>query len=148
MNLYAVQRDVEDDESDEVLYDGWRYLELAQQLWSLVDERRARDLDKLMARLGGRDVVEVRFTRADLDEAVQLMTGLEAALVGTIVDERQFLPAEGLDDLARRAPGLDLRADRPLGDRRQAVAEALTKVDVVRNFLDRTRSRDRDVVGN
>jgi hypothetical protein len=76
-----------------------------------------------------------------------MLTGLEAALVGTIVDERLFLPSEGLDDLARRAPVLDLREDRPLGDRRQEVAVALVKVDVVRAFLDRARSRDRDVVG-
>jgi hypothetical protein len=54
MSLYAVQRGVEADESDEVLYDGWRHLELAQQLWSLVDETRAHDLDDLLARVEGR----------------------------------------------------------------------------------------------
>lgn len=149
MNLYAVPHGPELDEPEvkALLDDGWNYIYLARQLWSLVDEERAHELGRLMARLGGRDVDEVRLGPDDLDEALRLLGGLDDALVGPVIDSSHLLPGTGLDNLARRAPGLDLRPERPPGDRRHAVAEALVKVDLVRRFLQRARESNHDVVG-
>jgi hypothetical protein len=94
MNSYAIQRELGDADPVDVLDRGWDYPELARQLWSLVDEKRTRALGELMARVQRRDLGEVRFVRADLDEAVRLVSGLKAALIGTIIDTTWVLPSD------------------------------------------------------
>ena len=79
---------------------------------------------------------ELRFYRPDLEQLVRLLTGIEEAIVQAgVVGEHWRVPAERLEELAKRVPAMDLTTDRPLHAKTNALAEVMINAVFLRNFL-------------
>lgn len=143
MTLYAIRplpgTDSLDEDAevvDQSRY-GWQFLEQAVTLWRLVDNSRADEIEAIIDRatLAASDG-ELRFYRPELDELVRLLTGIEDAIVDAgIVGEHWRVPAERLEALAKQVPAMDLRTDRPLHAKTNALAEVMINAISLRNFL-------------
>ena len=58
---------------------------------------------------------EIRFCADDLHELVGLLTGVDDAIIAAgIVDQHWRVPAERLEELAKRVPAMDLTTERSL----------------------------------
>lgn len=122
---------------------------MASQLWGLVDDPRGEPIGALRVRLGAevrREERSTRFKAADLDETLALLSGLEEALVGTVIDQHWMFPMERLDEIRRRPPRLDLRPSRPAGDIVHAVGEGLWLTIALGNFLKEARGHGHEVI--
>jgi ATP phosphoribosyltransferase len=76
------------------------------------------------------------FYQQDLYELVHLLTGVDDAIVATgIVDQHWRVPAEHLEDLAKRVPAMDLTTDRPIHAKTNALGEIMVNAISLRNFL-------------
>jgi len=65
-----------------------------------------------------------------------LLTGIEDAIIEAgIVDQHWRVPAERLEELAKRVPAMDLTTDRPLHARTSALGEVMMNAVFLRNFL-------------
>jgi glycine/D-amino acid oxidase-like deaminating enzyme len=145
VTMYAVRPlgpDAGPDEEAEVIDDfkpGWQFLEQAIALWRLVDEPRAQAIAGIWSRVGEAGYEgESRIEPAEIAELVRLLSGLEEALVTAgIVDEGWRAPLDRLEELGSVVPGMDLRPERPPGDRMHALAEVIANATFVRNFLAR-----------
>jgi ATP phosphoribosyltransferase len=79
---------------------------------------------------------ELRFYQRDLYELVHLLTGIDDAIVDSgIVDQHWRLPAERLEELAKKVPAMDLTTERSLEDKTHALAEVMINAVSIRNFL-------------
>jgi hypothetical protein len=143
VTLYAIRpapgTDSLDEEAEVVAQSryGWQFLEQAVTLWRLVDKSRADEIEAVIDRgtLAAGDG-ELRFYRPDLDALVHLLTGIETAIIDAgIVDQHWRVPAEHLDELAKRVPTMDLTTDRPLHNKRSALGEVMMNAVFLRNFL-------------
>ena len=142
MTLYAIRPDpvtgsLDDAEVvDESRY-GWDFIPQTIALWRLVDPARADAIAAVVARAGDANPDEaLRFAGADLAELVRLVAGVDAAIVGAgLVDDKWRVPAERLDELAARVPGMDLTTERPLENKRSALGEVMINAISLRNFL-------------
>ena len=142
MTLYAI-RPTPDTESlddaevvDQSRY-GWEFLKQAITLWRLVDSGRADEIEAIKDRalLAATDQ-ELRLYAPDLHELVHLLTGVEEAIIRTgIVDQHWRVPAERLEELARRVPAMDLTTERPLHSKTSALGEVMMNAVFLRNFL-------------
>jgi hypothetical protein len=142
MTLYAI-RPTPDTESlddaevvDQSRY-GWEFLKQAITLWRLVDSGRADEIEAIKDRalLAATDQ-ELRLYAPDLHELVRLLTGVEEAIIRAgIVDQHWRVPAERLDELARRVPAMDLTTERPLHSKTSALGEVMMNAVFLRNFL-------------
>jgi hypothetical protein len=140
VNLYAL---TPDDETVDTLDDGWRIVEDARQLWSLVDPARAEAVHAVQAKAREN---AMRLRGDDIAALLAAVAGIEDALVGRIVDEDWRVAADRVAEIAARAPALDRAPSRSLEDRRHAVGEAMQRVNVLELFLTDARERGNDVV--
>jgi hypothetical protein len=143
MTLYAIRPVPETgslDEDAEVVDQsryGWQFLEQAVTLWRLVDSSFADEIEVIIDRatLAAGDG-ELRFFQRDLYELVHLLTGIDDAIVDSgIVDRHWRVPAEHLEDLAKKVPAMDLTTARSLEDKTHALAEVMINAVSIRNFL-------------
>lgn len=143
MTLYAIRPQPGTDSLDEdaEVVDqsryGWEFLKQAITLWRLVDSNRADAIEAIKDRtLIAAGDGELRFYRPDLDELVRLLTGIENAIIEAgIVDQHWRVPAERLEELAKRVPAMDLKTDRPLHAKTNALGEVMMNAVFLRNFL-------------
>lgn len=142
MTLYAIrpltgEDSLEDAEVVDRSAYGWKFLRQAITLWALLDDPRAGALEAVIARATqAAGDGELRFDRADLEELVRLLDGLEEAIVNAgIVDKDWRVPVERLDELARRVPAMDLTTERTLENKTHALAEVMVNATSLRNFL-------------
>jgi hypothetical protein len=144
MTLYAIRlapgTDSFDDEEEEVVAQsryGWEFLKQAITLWRLVDNARADEIEAIKDRLlRSAPDEELRIETGDLRELVRLLTGVDDAIVAAgIVDEHWRVPAERLEELAKRVPAMDLNTERSLDDKTHALAEVMVNAVSIRNFL-------------
>jgi hypothetical protein len=142
VNLYAVA--VGSDAPVLELENGWRYLRYASELWGLVDERRSRQLVAILERIA--ELEEVRLHRVDIDAIVEALDGLEAALVGAVLDVEWNVPEDRIDEIMRRAPSLAFRSRPSLVERRAAAAEALHLALNARRFFEKALAHDLEVI--
>lgn len=143
MNLYAVTGDPE--RTVDELTDGWAYLETARDLWGLVDERRAAELGRMLDLVEARD--EVRFQPDEVAGLLSLFDGLDAALVGPVIDRDWNMPIDRVQDVLARAPAVAFRARPSDVEQRAAAGEALQRALVAQGFLARAARSGLGVVG-
>jgi ATP phosphoribosyltransferase len=142
LTLYAIRPDPGTDslEDAEVVSEskyGWEFLEHAITLWRLVDDARAHEIETIKDRLLQTNPdQELRIDAHDLRELVRLLTGVEDAIVAArIVDQHWCVPAERLEELAKRVPAMNLKTERTLDDKTHALAEVMINAVSIRNFL-------------
>ena len=142
MTLYAIRPDpdtgsLDDGEVVDQSRYGWDVLPQAIALWRLVDPARADAIAAVVTRAEDANPDEAtRFAGADLTELVRLLDGVDAAIVGAgLVDGAWRVPAERLDELAARVPGMDLTTERPLENKRSALGEVMMSAVSLHNFL-------------
>lgn len=143
MTLYAIRPVPETgslDEDAEVVdrsrY-GWQFLEQAVTLWRLVDSSYADEIEAIIDRasLAAGDG-ELRFHQRDLYELVHLLTGVDEAIVAAgIVDQHWRVPAERLEELAKKVPAMDLTTERSLENKIHALGEIMANAVSIRNFV-------------
>lgn len=142
MTLYAIRpapgtESLDDAEVVDQSRYGWQFLEQAVTLWRLVDGGRADEIEAIIDRASrAAGDGELRFYRPELDELVRLLAGVEDAIIDAgIVDQHWRVPAERLEELARRVPVMDLTTDRPLDSKTNALGEVMMNAVFLRNFL-------------
>jgi hypothetical protein len=142
MTLYAIRsapgtESLDDAEVVDQSRYGWEFLEQAVTLWRLVDDGRADEIEAIVDRASrAAGDGELRFYRPDLNELVRLLSGVENAIIEAgIVDQHWRVPAEQLEDLAKRVPAMDLTTDRPLHSKTNALGEVMMNAVFLRNFL-------------
>lgn len=143
MTLYAIRSlpgtDSLDEDAEVVAQSryGWQFLEQAVTLWRLVGSSRADEIEAIMDRATHAAADgELRFYRPELDELVRMLTGVEDAIVDAgIVGQHWRVPAERLEELAKRVPAMDLETERSLEDKTHALAEVMINAVSIRNFL-------------
>ena len=143
MTLYAIRpvpgTDSLDDDAevvDQSRY-GWEFLKQAITLWRLVDSNRGDAIEAIKDRalLAAGDK-ELRLYRPELDELVRLLTGIENATTEAgIVDQHWRVPAERLEELAKRVPAMDLTTKRSRDSQTHALGEIMVNAISIRNFL-------------
>lgn len=116
---------------------GWEFLKQAIALWRLVDNARANEIEAIKDRLlRTAPDEELRIEIDDLHELVRLLTGVDDAIVAAgIVDQHWRVPAERLEELAKKVPDMDLTTERSLEDKTHALAEVMINAVSIRNFL-------------
>jgi hypothetical protein len=148
MNFYAIDpASTAAEDPHEVLSDAWRALDLARDLWALVDSERAAALRAFQERESHDLPSQFRIGPRQIRELLALLDRLEPMLSTRILDAEQKLPADQLDELARKAPALDLSPERPVVERVYAAEEALSNVLVLQAFLQRALQRGDDIIG-
>jgi ATP phosphoribosyltransferase len=142
MTLYAIRPDpdtgsLDDAEVVDKLKDGWAFLEQAITVWRLVDESRANAIETLKDKVSvAAGDGEIRFHTADLQALVRLLSGVDEAIIAAgIVDPHWRVPAERLEELAKRVPAMDLTTERSLQSKTSALGEVMINAVSVRNFL-------------
>ncbi|MCG8416530.1 MAG: hypothetical protein MJE77_01145 [Proteobacteria bacterium] len=115
------------------------HLRVAPELWRLAgQDQRAADIKAIIRCVYERD--RCWMTSDEIERLLQLLDGLEEALVGTVVDEHWMLRPEQLPKLRARTKHLDLddkRGELAL----DAVAEGISDVRSLRAILRDARDR-------
>jgi hypothetical protein len=152
VNLYMVDPDRPDhgDLSDSpagttvaVMDHGWGVVQVAEELWRLVDPERA---DRLAAWQRRANAQDLRLGADEIRELLELLEGLPEAIVGPVVSTKGWLLApEQLAGLRERAPTI-FDVERPIGDELHAIAEALHAVDALRTFFERAKAARYEVI--
>jgi hypothetical protein len=120
---------------DESRY-GWSFLDQAIALWRLVDPRRANAIAAIREQASNAPSDHTQFAGEELAELLRLVTGVTEAIVATgIVDQEWRVPAESLEELERKVPGMDLTTERPLDCKVFALGEVMSNALSLRNFL-------------
>lgn len=125
-------------------YDNARsHIDVAGELWQLTgDVARADAITALVRGALGRDIPTL--LPEEVDQLLELMTGLEEALKRTILDENMNIRPERMPDVRQRAELIDVRENR--GELAMyAVLEGLSRVQAARNILKEARERGLDV---
>jgi ATP phosphoribosyltransferase len=143
MTLYAIRpvpgTDSLDEDAEVVdqLRYGWQFLEQVITVWRLVDKERADKIEAIKDRVSlaaGDD--EIRFYAEDLQNLVDLLTGVDDAVIAAgIVDRHWRVPAERLEELAKQVPAMDLATERSLKSKTSALGEVMINAVSIRNFL-------------
>ena len=144
-SLYLVRPDWDgDDESaDEAVVEecdyARRFFRVAPELWRVAGhEDRANAIRSLILRAYERP--QHWITASEIEELLQLLDGVEDALVGTVVDEHWMLRPEQLPDLRKRTKYLALdeaRDERAL----HGVALGISDIRSLRTILRNARDR-------
>jgi hypothetical protein len=116
-----------------ILRHGWGFVQVAEELWRLVDAERAERLAAWQRRANAQ---ELRLGAEDLRELGELIDGLTEAIVGPVVSKTWALAPEQVADMRARAPSI-FDVERPIGDEVHAIGEALHAVDGLRAFVER-----------
>lgn len=100
------------------------------------DDERAKKLDRVWLRAYEREPSFLN--TADIEEMLDLIEGLEAKLVGTVVDEEWILREEQLPELRART---SFELDESRGSEAiYGVAEAMSRVAALRTVLQGART--------
>lgn len=142
MTLYAIRPDPVTGSLDdaEVISEsryGWQFLEQAVTLWRLLDDARADEIEAITDRasLAAGDG-EIRFYTPELHELARLLAGVEDAIIAAgIADTHWRVSPDRLEDLSKRVPAMDLKTERPLHSKTNALAEVMINAVFLRNFL-------------
>jgi hypothetical protein len=125
-----------------ILRYGWGFVQVAEELWRLVDAERAERVAAWQRRANAQDL---RLGADDLRELGELIDGLTEAIVGPVVSTKTWLLApEQVADLRARAPSI-FDVERPIGDEVHAIGEALHAVDGLRAFVARASAAGYEV---
>jgi hypothetical protein len=130
------------DEVDEAVVESYEkvqgFFDVAAELWDLAgDHERAGEIRKLVDEAYEREPSFM--DDSQVDELLQLLEGIEDALVGTVVDDRWQVRVEQLPELRRRTRHLDL--DESRGELAAAgVGEGIGHAVSLRNILLRARA--------
>ncbi len=153
MTLYAIRlpsplASLEEAEVVDQFAPGWDFLEQAITLWRLVDPARADQIEAITDRASlAAGEGEIRFHTTDLHDLVRLLSGVEDAILAAgIVDSHWRLPADRLDELAKRVPAMDLKTERSLQSKSSALGEIMINAGSIRNFLSAAADADCIVV--
>jgi len=120
-----------------MLRHGWGVVQVAEELWRLVDPERA---DRLVAWRRRANAQHLRLGAEDIRELLELLDGLMEVIVGPVVSTKGWkLAPEQVVGLRARAPTI-FDEERPIGDEVHAIAEALHAVDALRAFFERARA--------
>jgi formylglycine-generating enzyme required for sulfatase activity len=126
-----------------VLNDGWSFVQLAEELWRLVDVERAERLAAWQRRAYAQNR---RLGADDLRDLRELLDGLMEAIVGPVVSVKGWtLAPEQVPELRARAPAI-FDMDRPISDEVHAVAEALHVADGLRVFVERAIAAKYEII--
>ena len=141
MTLYAIRfspgsKSLDDAEAvDESRY-GWKFLDQTIALWRLVDPQRADAIAAIRERASDAPNDHTQFVGEDLAELVRLVAGVDEAIIASgMVDHEWRVPAERLEELGHKVPGMDLTTDRPLDCKVYALGEVMINAVSLRNFL-------------
>lgn len=142
MTLYALRPDpvtgsLDDAEVVSESRYGWQFLEQAVTLWRLLDNARGDGIETIMDRASiAAGDSELCFHAPDLHELVRLLTGVEDAIIEAgIVDQHWRVPSERLEELAKLVPAMDLKTERSLKSKTNALGEVMSNAISIRNFL-------------
>jgi hypothetical protein len=81
---------------------------------------------------------EIRFYTPELHELVRLLTGIEEAIIAAgIVDNHWRVAPDRLEELSGRVPAMDLKTERSLHSKTNALAEVMINAVFLRNFLEK-----------
>lgn len=148
VNLYMIdpdRDDVDDDAPGRVvarLDHGWGVVQVASELWRIVDPERADRMDALRRRLNHQDL---RMTTTDVGELSALLNDLPGAVVGSLVSADTWtLAPDQVPALRDRAPAI-FDQPRPIADEVHAIAEVLQAIDALRSFLNRASASGYEV---
>jgi hypothetical protein len=142
VTLYALRPDpvtgsLEDVEVvDEFKY-GWQFVEQAVTLWRLLGHAHADEIEAILhqASIAAGDG-ELCFHAPELHELVRLLTGIEDAIIAAgIVDQPWRVPSDRLEELAKLVPAMDLKTERSLKSKTNALGEVMSNAISIRNFL-------------
>lgn len=142
MTLYAIRPDPETGSLDDAevvdqLRYGWQFLEQAITVWRLVDKERANEIEAIKDRASqAAGDGEIRFYAEDLQQLVRLLSGVDDAIIAAgTVDRHWRVPAEQLEELAKKVPAMDLTTERSLKSKTSALGEVMINAVSIRNFL-------------
>ncbi len=142
MTLYAIRPtpgtdSLEDAEVVSQSKYGWEFLKQAITLWRLVNDARADEIEAIKDRLlRAAPDEELRINTEDLHKLVRLLSGVDDAIVAAgIVDQHWRVPADRLEELAKRVPAMNVAPERSLDDKTHALAEVMINAVSLRNFL-------------
>jgi hypothetical protein len=125
-----------------VLDHGWGVVQVAEELWRLVDAERA---DRLAAWQRQANAQHLRLGADDIRELLELLDGLMQEIVGPVVSIKGWLIApEQVASLRARAPMI-FDVERPIDEEVHAIAEALHAVDALRTFFERASAAGYEV---
>ena len=87
------------------------FLDVAIELWRLADDdKRASAIESLLEDVYERE--QVIMTTAETNELLQLLEGLEAQLVGKVIDDKWMVQSNRLSELRARTETLNLDESR------------------------------------
>ncbi|MCG8423131.1 MAG: hypothetical protein MJE77_34950 [Proteobacteria bacterium] len=116
-SLYLVRPDWDGPEEDrdeaevEEFEYARRFLRVAPELWRLAgDHERAATIEALIDQVYKRE--RRWMTASEIEELLQMLNGIEDALVGTVVDEHWMLRPEQVPELRARTNFLHLEESR------------------------------------
>lgn len=143
-SIYLVQPDWEGDPDDihesvvESLLNGPRYIDVGVELWRLVDENRAAQINALTLRAFGRDSRELN--TAEIKQLDELLDGLDVAMKKSWLDEQWMIRPELLEEVRRRTKLLSVGEHRGpfAGD---GIRDGLSQVHALREFLKQALDR-------
>lgn len=126
-----------------VLDHGWGVVQVAEELWRLVDPERA---DRLAAWQRRANAQHLQLGAEEIRELLELLDGLMKAIVGPVVSTKGWtLTPEQVANLRARAPTI-FDVERPIDEEVHAIAEALHAVDALRMFFERARAAQYQVM--
>jgi hypothetical protein len=141
MTLYALRlpsgsTSIDDAEVvDESRY-GWEFLEQTTALWRLVDPARGDAIAAIKERASDAPGEHTQFAGDELAALVELIDNVDDAIINAgIVDREWRVPAERLEELARKVPSMDLFTKRSLESKTHALGEVMLNAVSLRNFL-------------
>lgn len=125
--------DATDDGIVESYEDGRSDLHAAIELWDLAgDAARGKQIEAVLDRAYKRP--EHILNAVDIDDLLALLDGIEARLVGTVVDEHRKIRLDQLPELRRRTSMFDLD-EIPGYHVENAILEGMGRVESVRENL-------------
>ena len=136
--------DAVDDGIAESYDDGHSALRAAMELWDLAgDAARGKQIEAVLDRAYKRP--EHVLHAADIDDLLALLDGIEARLVGTVVDEHRKIRPDQLPELRRRTTMFDLD-EIPGYYVENAILEGMGRVESVRENLQHAREAGLEIL--
>lgn len=144
-SIYLVRPDWDGDPDDvhesvvEALLNGPRYIEVAIELWRLVDDEiHAAQINALTLRAFGRERRDL--SSSEIKEFLQLIEDLDEIVKKTWLDDKWRIPPERLAEVRRRTTLLDLD-DNQGHWASEGISEGLGQVAELREFLKQALDR-------
>jgi len=129
--------------------EGFRWIDVAAELWGLVDPAHATEIAGLRRHVTrGNDHREIRVANADVARLAALIDDIAPRLRGRYVDDQMNYDESLLPTLRAALPSAAdrLSPKRPRADRAQAMAELIVSVESMQRFLREAAEQGADVV--